>query len=163
MDESNYVGGLIGASTETQVRICFATGSVKGFDNVGGLVGSSLSSSAVIADCFAAGQVEGRYNKGGLAGANYGQISNCYAIGNISEPSIWTGGLVGGNDDSAVVSNSFYDEETTGQKDTGKGEPKTTAEMMQQETYTGWDFGETWDIDEGVSYPYLKRLPNPYF
>ena len=133
---------------------------------VGGLVGSSLSSSAVIADCFAAGQVEGRYNKGGLAGANYGQISNCYAIGNISElsePSILIGGLVGVNYDSAVVSNSFYDKETTGQNDTGKGEPKTTAEMMQQETYTGWDFGETWDIDEGVSYPYLKRLPNPYF
>lgn len=160
--ESSYVGGLIGASIETQVSICFATGSVKGFDNVGGLVGS-LSSSAVIADCFAAGQVEGRYNKGGLAGANYGQISNCYAIGDISEPSILTGGLVGVNDNSAVVSNSFYDEETTGQNDTGKGEPKTTAEMMQQETYTGWDFGETWDIDEGVSYPYLKRLPNPYF
>ena len=38
----------------------------------------------------------------------------------------------------------------------GPEEGKTTAEMMQQSTFVGWDFVHTWSIDEGVDYPRLQ-------
>jgi hypothetical protein len=37
-----------------------------------------------------------------------------------------------------------------------QGIPKTTAEMMQQATFEGWDFDNIWTIDEGRSYPSLR-------
>ena len=81
------------------------------------------------------------------------------------------GGLIGIND-AGTVTASFYDSDTSGQSDdTGKGEPRTTAEMTTQATFTdaGWDFtGEDvngtefiWDIDGAVQagYPYLVDHP----
>jgi len=73
-----------------------------------------------------------------------------------------TGSLVGVNHNSEAVCDSYYDQDTTGQSDTGKGEPRPTAEMKRQGTYTGWDFDTVWSIDEGESYPYLRQLINPY-
>lgn len=33
---------------------------------------------------------------------------------------------------------------------------KTTSEMFQKLTYSGWDFENIWNIAEGNDYPYLK-------
>jgi len=55
-----------------------------------------------------------------------------------------------------TIEYSYYDKETSGQDDTGKGIPKTTAEMMQQSTFETWDFTNIWRINEGNSYPYLR-------
>ena len=57
-----------------------------------------------------------------------------------------------------------YDQETSGQSDTGKGEPRTTAEMKTQSTYTDWDFEAVWGIDPAKNdgYPYLLwQYPDP--
>jgi len=84
---------------------------------------------------------------------DYGTIENCYAIGNVIGMDV--GGLVGNNYNE--ITSSYYDSETSGQSDEGKGEPKTTAEMKQQNTYTGWDFANIWAIDAAKNngYPYL--------
>jgi len=59
--------------------------------------------------------------------------------------------------DRTTISNSYWDTETTGQPSSaGGGEGKTTEEMMKQTTYSGWDFVNIWEIDEGVSYPTLR-------
>ena len=65
------------------------------------------------------------------------------------------GGLVGNNYNE--ITSGYYDSETSGQSDEGKGEPKTTAEMKQQSTYTGWDFENIWAIAPAKNngYPYL--------
>ena len=83
------------------------------------------------------------------------EISNCYATGAVSG-TFSTGGLVGSNN-SATISNCFYDQETSGQSDTGNGDPKTTGEMKEQGTFTGWDFTGTWGMGGGINdgYPYL--------
>jgi len=72
---------------------------------------------------------------------------------------ITVGGLVGVN--SGTVTSSYYDSETSGQSDTGKGDPKTTAEMKSQTTFVGWDFDEVWGIDAEINdgYPYLLSEP----
>jgi len=67
------------------------------------------------------------------------------------------GGLVG-LQENGTITTCYYDSQTTGQSDTGKGEAKTTEEMYQQSTFDGWDFAKTWQIVEGVSYPYLREF-----
>ena len=41
------------------------------------------------------------------------------------------------------------------------GIKKNTQELMQQATFTGWNFITIWGINEGTSYPYLKLLGSP--
>jgi len=57
-------------------------------------------------------------------------------------------------------SNNFWDTETSGQTSSAAGTGKTTAQMMAQATFSGWDFGSTWDIVEGETYPYHQYLIN---
>ena len=71
------------------------------------------------------------------------------------------GGLLGYNNNGSVF-DSYFDKESTGQSDTGKGEPRSTEKMMQQATFVDWDFDATWAIDEQFSYPYLLGLPVPF-
>jgi len=66
-----------------------------------------------------------------------------------------TGGLVGLNA-TGLVFHSYYDKDTTGQEDTGKGEPRSTAEMQLRSTYSQWDFFETWVIEDKAGYPLLR-------
>jgi hypothetical protein len=53
--------------------------------------------------------------------------------------------LAGWNDGN--ITNSYYNSQTSGQTDAGKGEGKTTAQMKTKSTYVGWDFSDVWDID----------------
>lgn len=66
------------------------------------------------------------------------------------------GGLVGSN--SGTVSSSYYDSTVSLQADVGKGAGKITDEMKTQETFSGWDFINTWGINGSINggYPYLK-------
>lgn len=152
------VGGIAGLNYG-KVRYCYVTGEVTGTLSVGGLVGENHE--AIVNDSYSTADVSGTDYVGGLVGYNYiGTISNCYAAGFVSQktkapvPSANTGGLVGISA-SGTVLNSFYDSDVSGQIDTGKGTPKNTGEMMVQATFTGWEFGEAWLIDEEASYPYL--------
>ena len=65
------------------------------------------------------------------------------------------GGLAGYNE-GETIENCYYDTNTSGCSDTGKGEPKTTVEMKQQATFENWDFTNIWGIVEHVTYPYLQ-------
>lgn len=153
------VGGLVGWNYGGHITTCYATGNVTADSsryNIGGLVGYNYGGN--ISNCYAAGNVGGVLNHwvGGLVGRNRGGIiSNCYAIGNLTgfHP---PGGLIGHN--SGTVSHSYWDIETTGQTsdDSDGAIGKTTTEMMTKSTYTGWDFVNIWNIDEDVTYPYLR-------
>jgi hypothetical protein len=150
------IGGLVGhIYSNASITRSFARGNVSGGNQVGGLVGSVDDPESSISDCFAAGQVEASEHVGGLVGRNHGVISRTYVTGAVSTLNgIETmGGLVGSN--VGTVSSSYYNSETSGQTDTGKGEPKTTAELRQQATFASWSFLEVWKINEGISCPYL--------
>jgi hypothetical protein len=105
----------------------------------------------------ATGNISGVNLIGGLIGnINKDHIMNCYAIGFIKGENN-TGGLVGISENNPQIEHCYYDTNTSGQIDTGKGIPKTTTEMMQRYTfYPHWDFENIWNIDEGESYPYLR-------
>ena len=112
-----------------------------------------------IMNCYSTDDVRGDFGVGGLVGRNTCRIMRCYATGNvIGEDSV--GGLVGWGD---VESNTCYwDIETSGEPNMcGEGNcdnsyGKTTAEMMQQSTFTDWDFINVWNIGENQTYPYLR-------
>jgi hypothetical protein len=174
---ANTIGGLVGDNDNGTIVGCFATGSVTGDNsNVGGLVGRNTRN---ISNCYATGNVTGLTVVGGLVGLNQsgtyssGNINNCYAFGQVSGDQ--AGGLVGSN--TETVTNSFYDLLTTGQNDSGKGDPLNTSPLQLLSTYqnAGWDIAlltsydpdnpaaYTWYIDEGNDYPILwwQDMPEP--
>lgn len=159
---SDKVGGLVGNHSSGNISNCYATGNVEGTDNVGGLVG--FKSAGTISNTYARGNVSGSDYTGGLVGGiAYVSIINSYATGQVNGAQN-VGGLLGNNlynDGSGGVTGCYYDSQTTEQSDTGKGEPRTTAQMKQQATFNpepgaGWDFDSIWAIQEGLTYPYLQ-------
>lgn len=146
---NSNVGGLVGNS-KGKITSCSISGSVEGSFWVGGLVGYN-SSGSTISNSYSIASVTGGSYIGGLAGLLQPgtSITNSYAAGLVDG----SGGLVGVN--YGEVIDSFYDYEITEQYDEGNGEPKSTEDMMKQETFTNWDFTNTWKIIEGSSYPKL--------
>jgi len=99
------VGGLVGRNDNSTISNCYATGSVSGTYDVGGLVGVN-SFFSPISNCYTTGNVSGNSSVGGLVGfsTDYSSISNCYATGNVSGTEA-VGGLVGNN--MSFISNCY--------------------------------------------------------
>jgi uncharacterized repeat protein (TIGR02543 family) len=186
-----YVGGLIGAGTaNTSINNNYSIGDVFGEIYIGGLIGNSVNNISLDKN-YATGNVTGsEVQVGGLIGySNSGVVSNSFALGNVTGVNI-VGGLIGFNQDTTFinnyakgkvtgyphtgglmgygsnVSNSFYNKETTGKSDTGKGTPVSTADMRLEATYTTWTFdSSTWTINPAHNngFPYLSELPIPEY
>lgn len=181
------VGGLLGyVRNYATVRECSAEGNVTGQSQVGGLIGS-FSWESVIQECCAEGTVTGAERVGGLVGEASGTIENSYAAGVVASTKLTqAGGLVGftnslqirnsyaacrvsenGNgligivwgSSGVKVTNAYYDGPLSGvlQKD-GYNKGKLTVAMLKSSSYEDWDFEKVWDIEEGVSYPYLRSI-----
>ena len=169
-------GGLVGHNGGN-VSNCYSTGDVSGtYDYVGGLVGENYG--GIISNCYSTGSVSGFRNVGGLVGLNSvterpcfpGYIFDSYSTG-IVQGVVYVGGLVGGNCFGCIISNCFWDVQTSGEPNMCgfQGEEyatgcdpncgKTTAEMQTRSTFTdaGWDFVEIWLINDGATYPVLRR------
>ncbi len=138
--ENNYIGGLIGINLNTRVEDSYAIGPVTGEEYVGGLIGYANDTS----------YIKHTYSSGDIFGTLY------------------RGGLIGFNGDSTQnnIVSSYWDIEGGYHGITGSagGDGKTTSEMVQEETFVGWDYTNTWNIEEGETYPYLKwqadNIPN---
>ena len=83
-------------------------------EEVGGLVGQNYDT---VTDSYATGSVEGGEDIGGLVGQNQGTIQTSYAVGFVTGKFsfIEAGALVGDNAFVGELSDSYADEETTGQ------------------------------------------------
>ena len=136
VEGNTSVGGLVGASVESEITSCYAAGSVVGASDggAGGLVGNAVSGSITscyatgdvessdgdvgglvgdvsgleITSCYATGAVDGSTNVGGLVGLAYNgsSISASYSTGSVSSPNDDVGGLVG--DVSGIEITSCY-------------------------------------------------------
>ncbi len=175
----NYTGGIVGYNNNGEITKSYVLGSVEGVDYVGGFVGAIYSATANIENSFSIVNVNGNSFVGGFAGYNEGVIDSSYSAGAVIG-AISTGGFVGtdncppGYPPCDNISNSFYDEDISGQSDINKGEPKTTFEMKEVRTFTDvawsagldfpWDFvgnpyddlsnNDIWDIDEEINNGY---------
>jgi len=164
---SYSVGGLVGEN-DGAIATSYSTGVVSASSSVGGLVGRNES--GTVANCCTTGAVSGTSYVGGLVGRHwYGSITTSYSTGAVTGTDS-VGGLVGGLNTGrwgqpGVVSNCFWDTETSGQATSAGGTGKTTAGMQTASTFldAGWDFvGKMnngteyiWAICEGRDYPHL--------
>ncbi|MEK0317485.1 immunoglobulin-like domain-containing protein, partial [Cohnella sp. 56] len=151
------VGGIVG-DNYGKVSNCFSSVKVTGTGvgtYIGGISGYG-NNNTLIENSYATGDVTGIGSVGGIIGRHFqGKVVNSYATGKVSGSSK-LGGIIGDNGGGTVTS-SFYDKSTTGRTDTGKGDPKTTADMKTKATFTsaGWDFDTVWAISSG-NYPTLQ-------
>jgi len=165
---ANNVGGLVGWNREGTMSRSYAAGRVTGNDNVGGLAGKNDDTAI---NSYATGGVTGNDNVGGLVGRNdnTGNVSNSYSTGSVSG-NLHFGGLVGRN--YGTVSDSFWDTQTSGQGSSAGGAGKTTAEMMDIDTFSGvgWNIiavvdssarntDYIWNIVDDATYPFLSWQP----
>ena len=172
-----FVGGLLGNGKVTSISNSYTTGKVIGTGNyVGGLAGHVQYTP--ITNTYSTSSVSGYSGVGGLVGYfSQNSISNSYATGLvvatkdiIDEYGKKEGGLVGYRN-TAGFNNTFWDTESSNQtKGVSNDEGiagivgKTTAEMMDYSTFTGWD-STIWGLDgskvEGYALgglPYLKDV-----
>jgi filamentous hemagglutinin family protein len=90
------VGAVVGLNTNSSVMNSYATANVTGRDNVGGLVGS-VAGTASVAFSYATGDVTGSGdNVGGLVGKFAGELlTQSFATGDIVATGNSVGGLIG--------------------------------------------------------------------
>lgn len=162
-----HLGGLVGYNNNGDIAESYSTCEVSaafsGNQKVGGLVGLNAG---VITTSYSNSDVIGQRIVGGLVGYNIDIITMCYSTGMVTGEGLNLGGLVGENfPDYGIVTDCFWDVQTSGQTVSDGGEGNTTAEMMDPNMFiaVGWDFvgetdngtDDTWWIDEGNDYPRL--------
>lgn len=161
-------GGLVGDSQYGSIANSYSTSAVSGQSYIGGLVG--VSDHSTITDSYSTGNVSGTGVSpsvgGGLVGSNqYGSIVNSYSTGAVSATT-YIGGFAGLNT-NATITNSYWNTQTSDKSIACGGTGctgatgKTTSEMTQQATYSGWVFPGTWKIvTSGDYYPCLSWQSN---
>ncbi len=171
------IGGLVGANATydgiANIYSSSSSATVNGWDNVGGITGSnsgySFGSIGNVINSYNTGAVNGHSRVGGLVGLNSASdgdanIINSYSTGYVQAYSV-AGGLIGSISNGSVnTSNSYWDTTTSGQSTSAGGTGKTTAELKQIATFTGWDITDvsntssnsTWVIDENNATPWLR-------
>ncbi len=153
----NKVGGLVGESKYSQVAKCYANATVEGDESVGGLIGYN-NNVATLSNSYAAGTVSGRKNVGGLLGAGVNNFTSCYSV-SVATDSAAYWGL---NGDAYVngLTKSYYLLEGNADVTNFEGTRLTAQQLMQQASFTDWDFTDTWQITEGQTLPRLRGLYN---
>ena len=161
---SEAIGALVGYNYRGTVSDSCSSGNVAGGGIVGGLVGRILA--GTVQNSYSNAHVSGYWDTGGLVGSNKdGHLVNSYSTGSVVGHA-GAGGLLGFNE--GIVSNSFWDVQTSGTDESDGGTGKTTAEMRTMATFeeANWSIiavipGETnseytWNIVDGQTYPFLS-------
>ena len=175
-DDVDSAGGLVGeighhSTNIIDITASYATGSVTGNDDVGGLIGRDEGQSSGIVASYATGAVTGSENVGGLIGSVLRvsvRVIASYSTGAVTGTTN-AGGLIGGSPANLVVTDSYWDTESSGLSTSAAGTGKTGAELRAPTGYTGiyedWndlDGNDTadsttyWDFGENYNYPTLK-------
>ncbi|MCL2082513.1 MAG: hypothetical protein FWH04_04665 [Oscillospiraceae bacterium] len=182
-------GGIAGSTVLAPIRSCYNTGDVSTEQNysrsIGGICGVA-SDNSPINDCYNTGNLSVNFTystgPGGIIGGadDTSPIINCYNIGGLTvdAPSYVVDITMGGiaSQQGASLSNCYWNTDSEQSFNGAPWEPKrgtggdvdddaiplTSAQMKLQESFDGFDFDETWDIDPDINdgYPILRGLPN---
>jgi hypothetical protein len=104
-----YSGGLVGSTDASHIENCYVTGSVKGSDEVGGLIGRNGMNTIVTRSYFN-GTITGEDFVGGLIGRNDGNyatnVTCCYSAGRVMGDR-FVGGFVGANYKQTTIEDCY--------------------------------------------------------
>ena len=171
-------GGFVGRpQAGSIIRKSYATGNVNSNrPYAGGFCSLTNTDSGVIENCYATGDVYANgTNAGGFTGLVRSNITNCYSTGAVTSSSATNIGGFAGQFTAGAITNCYYDTNTSGRSDTGKGLPRTTPQMQQgtadsfilpaggvdgtsdpaNAMYTAWD-GTIWKFTPLNAYPTLR-------
>lgn len=173
------IGGIAGYMYNGTVSNCFVSGKIQYINsdisiNCGGIIGHMSSSEyyytdsySLVKDCYNTAKLSG-FSVGGIIGSTFrgdnDNIISCYNIGEISGDCI--GGIAA--DYINKCNNTYYLNTSAIQGiydsrgyDNYDCKALTDAQMRYKSSFTGFDFKNTWTIDELSSYPYpqLKSCP----
>ena len=178
----NNVAGLVGFLINSTIENSSNTGTITGFQRVGGIV-AMASSNTLISSCFNSGTVTGNSEVGGIAGRILASVVNCYNVGKIVPAGNYSGGIVGQaygancvitncfnaglvetesvncasaigqvNNSSAVVENIYY---LAGTNERGVAAGSQTATEVSAETMASPEFVTT--MNTGLEPPAYKK------
>ena len=166
--QSQNIGGLVGSAYyPLTIKECFTTGNIKASSIVGGIVGRNISvtnnaKGLNMQNCYSLSNIEATQTSSSYAGGLLGHSKNdtincCYFAGTINGADLYKGALIGyTNSSTSDITNDYFDTNVTGFTSSSNA-AKTTIEMKEKNTFVGWDFANTWAIDEGSTYPYFKK------
>ena len=171
------VGGFAGKiNNHGKITHSASYGNVNAKDMVGGFVGE-MGANSRIENSFSRGSVSVCTSSSGIAGGFVGfdDAGNSdfgrkftYSTGGVSGNSTSIGGASGAINSTPSSRNNFWDSQTSNlsvssSNDTNVEAPKTTQELINMATYSGWDFENSWLLTGNLndSYPII-RGNNPF-
>ncbi len=160
---STETGGIVGMNYGS-VSACWNAGAVSGTKIVGGIVGNFINNSAVkMYNCYNTGSVTATASDGtagGIVGTKAGNqpIENCYHAGTLSGTSVYPIA----NANPTGISRTYYLSETAADDGLDNTTPLTAAQMAVTDSFTGFDFTDTWTIDANTGYSYPQLRANPH-
>lgn len=178
------VGGLVGQIQDPlTIQQSYFDGSViatgDDFGGSGGIVGGGTFRGGgrfTLKEAYSLGEVSGNGVVGGAVGGGSFEFSKtgvhhtAYSASAVRglKASATTGGFSArgiedflDGDVFKYTTSLFWDITSSGQDWSSAGTGLSTGVMKTKSTYTdaGWDFENVWDIQEGVTYPYLRSVP----
>jgi hypothetical protein len=161
----NHSGGTILSSYSTCMVVGHGIYYLDESVDVGGLIGVNSATGSIVA-CYSHGDVEGMNVVGGFVGDNSGSITACYSAGRVKGN--WqVGGFAAYGNGVCTITRSFWNIETSGQRNSCGGTGLTTSQMQTLDAFrdAGWDFVnerangtcQFWQTQEG-HYPELSVL-----
>lgn len=158
------------------IKDCYYSGSITGNEQVGSIVGYLFTYvDYKVTNCYSMGSVVGYNSVGGLVGhLKYASITN--SVGNNNRLSARNGDvarLIGKNEgkNTSYEENKSYNrtivikqgvvQEINDDIENGAGVSRTTLKLKATYVAMGWDFTDTWEIQETECYPYMKSQTAP--
>ena len=147
---NNNVGGLIGYKKYGNISCCYSAGSVFGSSNVGGLIGHNDEGSTVKTSVAIHSRISASVeNVNRIVGKNDGTIA---AVGSTDENKSYN---------RTIVMLKGAVQEIEDNQMNGTGVSATTLKLKATYVAMGWDFTNTWAIQETECYPYMKTQTAP--
>ena len=148
-----YTGGLIGYRQYGTVKKCYSQGSIIGTSYVGGLCGYIDGNYDVVSNVIIASSIK----------ATEGYVGRLYGYNN------YTSGIIGSLGTSAenksynrtIVINKGVAQDVSDGLQNGTGVSATTLKLKATYVAMGWNFTNTWAIQETECYPYFKTQTAP--
>lgn len=161
------VGGLAGRSIGGDIETSYSTGTVTGHERVGGLVGmaSGTGGAGSVTNAYSLSPVTGANHVGGLIGTLGSYLTTSYSTGLVTATDATSsnvGGAIGSLNQGQATESVYWDRDTSEQLTSRGGlqvQGRSTDEMKERATFTGWDFTDVWTINEGANYPDLNNNP----
>lgn len=155
------VGGIAGITEWDGCRIenCFVLGgSIAGQGRVGGITGY-VNGNSTIVDCFVQANVSDAWGTvGGIVGNTASWAATASIINVAFYGEMGNGNAIIGSKEGGTVTNAYFIQKTGKNSDTN-GSELTSAQLLLESNYTGFNYTTTWQILAN-NFAVLKSFPN---